>query len=1036
MKITIRGPVEDVTGYAAATRELALALFRLGADVKLQPVPWGVTRAELPGPTRNLLDSIIASRGCFDGLLNISIPPLFCRVSTLPAVGLTMLEVDGLPASWVDCCNRMDEVWVPSSFNAETFCRSGVIADKIRVMPLGVDTGLFTPVGRNLAFTKLDAEIFIFLSVFEWVPRKGYDLLLTAYLQEFTAGDDVCLVLKSHSNSDYDPDGTAIAKTIHEIAAQHRKPGRRAPEIALLPEVMPMVQMPELYRMADCFVLPTRGEGWNLPALEALACGLPVITTAWSAHLDWLNNDNAFLIEVESLDAVPSLGTNNDDVYRGHHWARPSIEHLRYLMRWVYEHRSEARERAAGARAAIETELSWDASAGRMYRRLQELLPVRHCPVPSGCGHVSPGECEAASRGVAMIIPSLGKQCGIAEYTKTLCRALKRLGWRVKILGGPLTGLNPADLLEMPIVHFQYEYSLYDNSQLESLCRLLATQGKLALLTLHSYKEEAVLHNQLLRRLFTRVIVHAEHTRELLQKKGWPQELRVIPMGIPDVYPHRQDRAGQEIGPGSRPAIGFFGFMHWHKGILPLAQAVKRLRSTCYPNAKCYLFSSISENRSSGEFCSYFLQQIETLGLQDAIELSLDFIPEQELIDHLSAMDINVLPYTECGYNSTSAAVRMLIAARRPIITSDASFFADLDAQVMKISAVTPEAICDALCQMLGHPQSQEDRIGRIEQYALEHTWEKCAEKHHQLYLDLLQGSEPAGARRQVPCDEKDGGPRKLDIGEAPHPENGVGKDANVPTVSALYVVKNEEEYLPFSIKSVYDAVQEIVVVDNGSTDRTVTGISGLSKVKLYSSDETDFSSLRNFALSKIASDWVLIVDADEVFYDDLKERLPELVRDRTVDAYTCWFYHLMRSYYYMQNRSDNDPVFKRLFLIRNVPGLHYEGVVHEKPVIGPKIKDSGIHYVHYGYTKPPAQILDKFKLYDHLLGRSISSYDQMDPDDLLKCRPLWPFRREHPQTIRSYIEQKAALLAARGHKLYKKPPEEPDEDQYEPVSY
>lgn len=1031
MKIAIRGPVEDVTGYATVTREIALALFRLGVDVNLQPVPWGVTRAELPGPTRNLLNGLLTRQGCFDGLLNISIPPFFGRTSTQPAVGLTMLEVDGLPASWVACCNRMDEVWVPSSFNAESFGRSGVVAGKIRVMPLGIDTGLFTPVGPKLAFTKPGAEMFVFLSVFEWVPRKGYDLLLTAYFQEFKAGDDVCLVLKNHSNSDYDPDGASIAGTIHEIAAQHSKPGRRAPEVVLLPEVLPIVQMPELYRMADCFVLPTRGEGWNLPALEALACGLPVITTAWSAHLDWLNRDNAFLIEVESLETVPSLGTDNDDVYRGHHWARPSIEHLRYLMRWVYEHRSEAREQAAKARAAIESDLSWDASAGRMHRRLQDLVPARRCRAPSGRGRLRAGRREDASPGATMIIPSLGKECGIAEYTKTLCLALERLGWRVKILGGPLSSLNPADLLEMPIVHFQYEYSLYDNNQLESLCRLLAARGRLTLFTLHSYIEGAVLHNQILQRLFTKGIVHAEHTREMLRKKGWPQEFRVIPIGIPGVSPRGQDQIGPEIGPGPRPAIGFFGFMHWHKGILPLAQAVKQLRSTFYPNAKCYLFASISENKSSGEFCSYFLRQVQTLGLQDTIELSLDFIPEQKLIERLNSMDINVLPYTECDYNSTSAAVRMLIAARRPIITSDVPFFADLDKQVMKIPEVTPEAICEALRQMLGQPQSQEDLINHIGRYALEHTWDACADKHRQLYLDLLQDSGPAGVRYQGRYEVKGKVTRQLDISEARHPKKEAGTFANLPTVSALYVVKNEEEYLPFSIRSVYDAVREIVVVDNGSTDHTVESINGFSKVKLYSSDETSFSSLRNFALSKITGDWVLVVDADEVFYDDLKERLPELVSDGTVDAYTCWFYQLMRSYYYMQNRSDRDPVFKKIHLVRNVPGLHYEGAVHERPITGPKIKDSGIQYVHYGYTKPPAQILAKFKLYDQLLGRPAGSLEQMDPEDLLRCRPLWPFRKEHPEAIRDYIEQKATLLASQGNKLYKKPPEEPEEDRW-----
>jgi glycosyltransferase involved in cell wall biosynthesis len=149
--------------------------------------------------------------------------------------------------------------------------------------------------------------------------------------------------------------------------------------------------MPDLYRAADCFVLPTRGEGWNLPALEALACGVPVITTAWSAHLDWLNQENAFLIAVDGLESVPRFDIPNDLVYAGHRWARPSLEHLRSLMRWVFEHKYEAQAKARTARAMIESRLSWDASARLMYQRLQNLAPPRHDPViPPGHTWINP----------------------------------------------------------------------------------------------------------------------------------------------------------------------------------------------------------------------------------------------------------------------------------------------------------------------------------------------------------------------------------------------------------------------------------------------------------------------------------------------------------------------------------------------------------------------------------------------------------------------------------------------------------------------
>jgi glycosyltransferase involved in cell wall biosynthesis len=659
-----------------------------------------------------------------------------------------------------------------------------------------------------------------------------------------------------------------------------------------------------------------------------------------------------------------------------------------------------------------------------MQLRLQELLAAHRYSSDRPPARNSKDVCPR----VTMVVPSLGKRCGIAEYSKTLCQSLQKMNCEVKLLGGPLSNLQPADLLEMPIVHFQYEYSLYDSKQLEALCRLLTAQGVQLLLTLHSYTDDAISHNLLLQRLFPRVIVHAAHTGELLRKKGWTQELSIIPMGIPDVSPPEQEGIGNSIKVGPRPAIGFFGFMHWHKGILPLVQAVKQLRATIYPHARCYLWSGINENASSGEFCSYFTRQIKDLGLQDVIDLRLDFLPEQQLISCLKAMDVNVLPYTECGYNSTSAAARLLMAARRPIITSDIPFFADLDEQVVKIPEVTPAEIFRALYWLLGRPAIQDDLVRRLDRYVRENTWEACAAKHRQIYLDLIQDLGQPGTVPQSCDDLKAAEAGRLAIIK-PHPDHGAPELTGSPSVSALYVVKNEDEYLPFSIRSIYDAVQEIVVVDNGSTDRTVESITGFDKVKLFFSEETSFCNLRNFALSKTTGDWVLIVDGDEVFYDGLKDRLDTLIRDETVDAYTCWFYQLMKSYYYMQNHGDCDPIFKKIHIIRNVPGLHYEGAVHERPVIGPRIKDSGIHYVHYGYTKPPESILEKFKLYDRLQGRPAGHYDRMDPDDLLKGRPLWPFRKEHPPVIRSYIEQKAILLASQGAKLYRKPPEEPDED-------
>ena len=228
------------------------------------------------------------------------------------------------------------------------------------------------------------------------------------------------------------------------------------------------------------------------------------------------------------------------------------------------------------------------------------------------------------------------------------------------------------------------------------------------------------------------------------------------------------------------------------------------------------------------------------------------------------------------------------------------------------------------------------------------------------------------------------------------------------PTVSAMYLVYNEEEFLPFSIRSIYDAVDEIVVVDNGSTDRTVDIVKSFSKTKLlHCSERGDFAKLRNIALREASGDWVLKLDADEVFYPDLLEKMPEMVTHPTADAYKCWFYHLIPDYWHMQNQSDFDPAYDRIFLVRNHPGLHWKNVVHESlEGIGSNIIDSRLHFVHYGYTKDVSLIAEKMRVYSALQGKPNPLANRANINDILAAVPTLPFDN-HPPVIQDYVNRK-----------------------------
>src|ERR1051326_2454769 len=116
-------------------------------------------------------------------------------------IGYTMFETDRIDPNWARACNAMDEIWVPTEFNRQTFAASGVDPARLHVMPLGLDVEQYDPI-RVQPLELRDRAGFNFLSVLEWNKRKGYDVLLRAYASEFTIDDDVALYVRTYGYAD------------------------------------------------------------------------------------------------------------------------------------------------------------------------------------------------------------------------------------------------------------------------------------------------------------------------------------------------------------------------------------------------------------------------------------------------------------------------------------------------------------------------------------------------------------------------------------------------------------------------------------------------------------------------------------------------------------------------------------------------------------------------------------------------------------------------------------------------------------------
>src|SRR5262249_41242040 len=104
-------------------------------------------------------------------------------------------EYGSIPRQWVDLINQqVDEVWAYTHYVRECYAKSGIPADRVQVVPLGVACEGFHPQAPPLPLTT--TKPFKFLFVGGTIRRKGIDLLLDAYAQTFTRADPVCLVIK------------------------------------------------------------------------------------------------------------------------------------------------------------------------------------------------------------------------------------------------------------------------------------------------------------------------------------------------------------------------------------------------------------------------------------------------------------------------------------------------------------------------------------------------------------------------------------------------------------------------------------------------------------------------------------------------------------------------------------------------------------------------------------------------------------------------------------------------------------------------
>jgi hypothetical protein len=197
------------------------------------------------------------------------------------------------------------------------------------------------------------------------IPRKGPDVLLDAYARAFAGREDVTLIVKDFGSSSVyrGGDRTAITEWVDS---------GRLPRLVHIDDELSDDEMAALYRACDVLVHPYRGEGFGMPVLEAMACGIPVVVTGGGPTDEFCPDDACWRVR-SSVAYFPENRVGDLDT-AGRPWLlEPDAGHLAELMREAASDADGRRGRGeAGARAA--RELSWEA-VGELYaERVRELV--------------------------------------------------------------------------------------------------------------------------------------------------------------------------------------------------------------------------------------------------------------------------------------------------------------------------------------------------------------------------------------------------------------------------------------------------------------------------------------------------------------------------------------------------------------------------------------------------------------------------------------------------------------------------------------
>lgn len=740
LRFTVTGHINGSYSLAGINRGLARSIEAVRPGrVRIVPVEGTVTD-DLSGvpPEDRPVVATLTARPAFDTGPHVVISQHY-PVHAPPdagdaALALFFWEESVIPMETVRGLNRnFRGVLAPSSFVAKTLIDSGVSVPVHRIAQ-SPDLAEFRLLGEERRTRRHPGATgtMTFLHVSSCLPRKGVDILLTAFVATFRRTDAVRLVIKGYPNPHND-----VPAMLADILA--RDPD--APEIVLINRDLDRAAFLDLYRQADVMVLPTRGEGFNLPAAEAMAARIPLIVTAYGGQSDFCDPQTARLLSSRFAPSVSHLATGDSL------WVEPSMDDLVAALGEAASARTEPAatqmaRRVAAAAARIDATMNDTALVDSIARAATRVLltppsqPVR----------------------IAWIT-TWNVRCGVAEYSRHLisswpggtetddivvladdrtapdeagtCRV--RIAWKlgaqdnVRMLSTIVAQEDPA------VVVIQHQPGLLPWPALARLLRAEALAGRTLVVTLHNTLHlseiEPDARSDVAEALQTaaRLIVHTIADLEQLKALGLSANVVMLPHGVPAMERLEGGLKARALPPDSAPVLGCYGFFLPGKGISQLIEAAAELRGI-WPKLRLRLVNASYGTAESEAEIQRCRRAVEAAGLSKSVDWHTTFLPEDESRALLAGCDLVVLPY-QASKEASSAALRSVLAAGVPVAVTPLAVFDDAADAVARMSGTEPASIAATARSLLQNPERREALLASAERWSSDRVWPLVAER-------------------------------------------------------------------------------------------------------------------------------------------------------------------------------------------------------------------------------------------------------------------------------------------------------------------